>query len=153
LAHPVPHRGDPTSSSFISESRPGDFLHAPSCGLASNRPSPHLIRGGGISPCLIIWRSTCPDWVSPPNGDPGSTHILTRHYGAQSQSVGQLASSGMMPTRNTPQLSPSGLTKHPTGTHTYLAVCTLVRNPSHRHLMLQLDQEYTPKCHDDSAMG
>jgi hypothetical protein len=25
---------DPTSSSFISESRPGDFLHAPLCGLA-----------------------------------------------------------------------------------------------------------------------
>jgi hypothetical protein len=29
LAHPEPHRGDLTHSSFISESRPGGFLHAP----------------------------------------------------------------------------------------------------------------------------
>jgi hypothetical protein len=29
LAHSVPHRGDLASSSFVSESRPGDFLHAP----------------------------------------------------------------------------------------------------------------------------
>jgi hypothetical protein len=27
LAHPVPHRGDMTSSCFVSESRPGGFLH------------------------------------------------------------------------------------------------------------------------------
>jgi hypothetical protein len=38
LAHPGPHRGDPTSSRFISEFRPGGFLHAPSCGLTSSRP-------------------------------------------------------------------------------------------------------------------
>jgi hypothetical protein len=31
-------RGDLTSSSFVSESRPSGFLHAPSCGLASSRP-------------------------------------------------------------------------------------------------------------------
>jgi hypothetical protein len=29
LAHPVPHRGDPTSSSFVSDSILGGFLHAP----------------------------------------------------------------------------------------------------------------------------
>jgi hypothetical protein len=29
LAYLVPHRGDPTSSSFVSESRPGRFLHVP----------------------------------------------------------------------------------------------------------------------------
>jgi hypothetical protein len=34
LVHPEPHRGDPTSSSFVSESRAGSFLHTPSCGLA-----------------------------------------------------------------------------------------------------------------------
>jgi hypothetical protein len=38
LAHPVPQRGDPASSSFIFESRPGGFLHAPPCELASSRP-------------------------------------------------------------------------------------------------------------------
>jgi hypothetical protein len=29
LTHPVPHQGDPASSSFISESRLGGFLHTP----------------------------------------------------------------------------------------------------------------------------
>jgi hypothetical protein len=29
LAHPVPHRGDPASSSFVSESTLGGFFHAP----------------------------------------------------------------------------------------------------------------------------
>jgi hypothetical protein len=29
VTHPVPHRGDPMSSSLVSESRPGGFLHAP----------------------------------------------------------------------------------------------------------------------------
>jgi hypothetical protein len=38
LAHPGPHRGDPTSSSFVSKSRLGGFLHAPQCGLASSCP-------------------------------------------------------------------------------------------------------------------
>jgi hypothetical protein len=33
------HRGDPTSSCFVSESKLGGFLHAPPCGLASSRPS------------------------------------------------------------------------------------------------------------------
>jgi hypothetical protein len=32
------HRGDPTPSSFISESRPGGLLHASPCGLAPSRP-------------------------------------------------------------------------------------------------------------------
>jgi hypothetical protein len=71
-------------------------------------PSPNLIGEGGISPCLILWRGTCPGWLSPPNGDPGSTQILTWHCGAQSQNISQLASSGTMPTGKSPQLSPSG---------------------------------------------
>jgi hypothetical protein len=29
LADPGPHRGDPVPSSFVSEPRPGCFLHAP----------------------------------------------------------------------------------------------------------------------------
>jgi hypothetical protein len=33
------HRGDPASSSFISESQPGGLLHAPLRGLALSRPS------------------------------------------------------------------------------------------------------------------
>jgi hypothetical protein len=38
LAWPRPHRGGLTSSSFVSESRSGGFLHTPSCGLASSHP-------------------------------------------------------------------------------------------------------------------
>jgi hypothetical protein len=38
LAHPVPHRGNLTSSSFVSESQMGGFCHAPLCGLAPSRP-------------------------------------------------------------------------------------------------------------------
>jgi hypothetical protein len=53
-------------------------------------PGPDLIEGGGISPCLILWRGTCPSWLSPSNGEPVSTQILTWHYGAQSQTVSQL---------------------------------------------------------------
>jgi hypothetical protein len=37
LVHSVPHRGDLASSSFVFESRPGGFLHAPLCGLAPSR--------------------------------------------------------------------------------------------------------------------
>jgi hypothetical protein len=48
----------------------------------------------------------------PPNGDLGSTQILTRHYGAQLQTTSQLTSSGTTPSRMSPQLSPSGLLKH-----------------------------------------
>jgi hypothetical protein len=36
------------------------------------------------------------------------------------------------------------------GTHACLSVCIREGNPSHRCLTL-LDQEYTPKCHDDPA--
>jgi hypothetical protein len=39
---------------------------------------------GGISPYLILWRDTCPGWLSPVNSDPSSTEILTWHYGARS---------------------------------------------------------------------
>jgi hypothetical protein len=67
---------------------------------------------GGISSCLVLWRGTCPGWLSPMNGDPGSTQILTQHYGAQSQTISQLESSGTMPTSKSSQLSPSELTKH-----------------------------------------
>jgi hypothetical protein len=57
---------------------------------------PDLTQGGGISPCLVLWRGTCTAWLSPPNDDLGSTKILTRHYSAQSQTVNQLESSGTM---------------------------------------------------------
>jgi hypothetical protein len=60
---------------------------------------------GGISPYLILWRGTCASWLSSPNSDPGSNQILTQHYGAQSQTISQLASLGTTPT------SPSRLTK------------------------------------------
>jgi hypothetical protein len=36
------------------------------------------------------------------NGDPGSTQILTRHCGAKSQNVSQLANLGTTPTRQVP---------------------------------------------------
>jgi hypothetical protein len=55
-------------------------------------PSSDLI--GGIGLYLVLWRGTCPGWLSPVNGDPGSTQILTRHCGAQSYTVSQLESSG-----------------------------------------------------------
>jgi hypothetical protein len=42
---------------------------------------------GHISPYLVLWRSTCHGWLSPTNGDLGSTQILTRHHGAQSHTV------------------------------------------------------------------
>jgi hypothetical protein len=77
----------------------------------------------GISPCLIQWRGTLPSWLSPLNGDPGSTQILTWHYGAQSQTVSQLTSSGTTPASKSPQFGPSRFTNHlRTGP---------VRNPHH----------------------
>jgi hypothetical protein len=100
LVHTGPHRGDPMFSSFVSESQLGDFLHAPSCGLACSRLSfpnrdypgkslettwPEFPRGrGSICSCLVLWRGTCPCWLSPSHGVPGSTQILTWHYGAKS---------------------------------------------------------------------
>jgi hypothetical protein len=76
-------------------------------------PNPDLMRGGGgNSPCLILWRGTCLGWPSPLNSNPGSTQILTRHYGAQSHTISQLESSGIMLTSKFPQPSPSGLLKH-----------------------------------------
>jgi hypothetical protein len=74
-------------------------------------PDPDLI-GGGISPYLILWRGTCPRWLSPPKGELGSTQILTWHFGAQSQTVSQLMSSGTMPSSKSSQLNPSGFMKH-----------------------------------------
>jgi hypothetical protein len=74
-------------------------------------PNPDLIRG--ISPCLILWRGTCPGWLSPSNGDPGCTQILTWHYDAQSQTVSQLVSSRTTPSSKSPQFSPSGLLTRP----------------------------------------
>jgi hypothetical protein len=42
---------------------------------------------GDASPYLILWRGTCPVWLSPLNSDPSFTQILTQHCGAQSQTV------------------------------------------------------------------
>jgi hypothetical protein len=61
---------------------------------------------GGISPCLILWRGARPSWLSPLNGDLGSTQILTQHYGTKSQSVSQLVNSMAMPTRQVPIVQP-----------------------------------------------
>jgi hypothetical protein len=106
-----PHRGDLAPSSFVLESWSGGFLHSPPCGLGSShlgfsdrdypRKSlettwPGSARGGGgISPGLVLWRGTCPCWLLPTNSDPGSTQILARHCGAKSQTVSQLANSGL----------------------------------------------------------
>jgi hypothetical protein len=54
---------------------------------------------GGISPCLVLWRHTCPGWLSTTHGDPGSTQILTRKYGAKSHTVSKLVNSITAPTR------------------------------------------------------
>jgi hypothetical protein len=108
-----PIEGNPASSIFVFGNRPGVFLHAPLCGLAPSYlvflpgitqerclkpPGPNLMLGG-ISPCAILWRGVHPCWLSPPNGDLGSTQILTRQCGAKSQSVSQLTNSGTAPTR------------------------------------------------------
>jgi hypothetical protein len=60
-------------------------------------PGLDLTGGGGIGPCLVQWRGTCPGWISPVNGDLGSTEIPTQHFGAQSETVSQLESSGTTP--------------------------------------------------------
>jgi hypothetical protein len=70
-------------------------------------------REGGICPCVVLWRGTCPCWLSPKHGDPYSTQILPRHYGAKSQIIIQLTNVRTMSTRQVPnQFSPSGLSKH-----------------------------------------
>jgi hypothetical protein len=47
----------------------------------------------------------CPGCLSPPNGDPVSTQILTRHFGAHSQTVSQLVNSWTTPTSKSPQFN------------------------------------------------
>jgi hypothetical protein len=44
---------------------------------------------GAMSPCLVLWRGTCPSWLSLMNSGLGSTQILTWHHGAMSQTVSQ----------------------------------------------------------------
>jgi hypothetical protein len=68
-------------------------------------PGPDLIRGG-VSPYLILWREAFPGLLSPLNGDPGSTQILTQHYGAKSQTISYLMNSGTTPTRQVPIVQP-----------------------------------------------
>jgi hypothetical protein len=65
-------------------------------------PDPDLIGEGGISLYLILWRGTCPSWLSPPNGDLSSTQILTRHCGAQSLTLSQLVISRTTPSSKSP---------------------------------------------------
>jgi hypothetical protein len=85
------HRGDLTSSCFVSESQLEGFLHAPLFGLASSRPGfPDRDYPGkslettwpgfalrDISHYLVLWRGTCPCWLSPVHCDLGPTQILT----------------------------------------------------------------------------
>jgi hypothetical protein len=61
---------------------------------------------GGISPYLILWRGACPSWLSPLNGDLGSAHILTRHFGAKSHTISQFTNSGITPTSQVPIVQP-----------------------------------------------
>jgi hypothetical protein len=64
------------------------------------KPSgPNLYLGVVISLCLVLWRGTCPCWLSPTHGDPDCTQILTRHCGALSQTVSQLMNTRIAPTR------------------------------------------------------
>jgi hypothetical protein len=46
-------------------------------------PGLDLVGGGGISSGLVLWRGTCPGWLSPMNSDPSSTEIRTQHCSAQ----------------------------------------------------------------------
>jgi hypothetical protein len=61
-----------------------------------NPPGPDFPWGGGICPCLVPWRDTCPCWLSPTNGDLESTQILTRHCGAKSQTISQPVNTGTL---------------------------------------------------------
>jgi hypothetical protein len=87
-----PHRGDPTSSSFLSESQLGSFHHTPLRGLASSRPGssnrydpgtkwettrPGLALEEHLPLLALIERYIYPCYLSPSNGDPSSTQILT----------------------------------------------------------------------------
>jgi hypothetical protein len=70
--------------------------------------------GGDISPCVILCRGACPVYLSPPNGDPASTQILTWHCGAKSQTISQLVNSGTVPTRQVPVVHPFWVIETPT---------------------------------------
>jgi hypothetical protein len=124
-----PHRGDLTSSSFVSEFRPGGFHNPPPppSGLAPSHPSSpdrdyprtmhEIIRSrfvsGDICPCLILWRGTFAHAGSHPPTVTQAPPSLTRHHSAQYQTVIQLTSAGTMPTRQVrSQFSPSGLSKY-----------------------------------------
>jgi hypothetical protein len=67
----------------------------------------------GIGPSLVLWRGACPGWLSHVNGGPGSTQILTRHYGAKSRTVSKLANSGTVPTKKVPVVHPLRVIKTP----------------------------------------
>jgi hypothetical protein len=130
MAHSGHHWGGPKYSSFISEFQSGDFLHAPPCGLTSSHLDfpdwdypgtsfettwPRFARGGGgIRPCLVLWIGTCPCWLSPAHGDPGSTQILTWHCGAKSQTDSHYMNSGTMPTMQVLVAQPLQVNKTPT---------------------------------------
>jgi hypothetical protein len=60
----------------------------------------------GIRIYLVLWKGTCPCWLSTTHGDPGSTQILTRHCGAKSHTDSQLTNLGPMPTRQVPIIQP-----------------------------------------------
>jgi hypothetical protein len=121
-------------------------------------PSLDLVGRGGISPCLVLWRGTCHGWLSPANGDPGSTQILTQHRGARPQTIRQLENSGTTPTSKSPLFSRSGLLKHlRMGTvcmpHHFLTIQTEswgFIKPSVQtytiHMKLSLHLSFQPRC-------
>jgi hypothetical protein len=67
---------------------------------------PDLIRGeagaGALAPVWSYGEALALASSHPPNGDPGSTQILTWHCGAQSQTVSLFESSETTPTSKFP---------------------------------------------------
>jgi hypothetical protein len=106
------HRGDLAPSSFVSESQLGGFRHALHVGwhLAIwvfpigitqeshvKPPSQDLPKGAALAPIWSYGEVLALVGPHPWTGDPGSTQILTRQCGAQSQT---------MPTRQVPVVQP-----------------------------------------------
>ena len=87
-------------------------------------PGPDLPRGG-IIPCLVLCRGTYPCSLSPTHGDPDSTQILTRYYGAKSQTISHLTNTGTTPTWQVPVVQPLWVIKTPTD-----GICTCTAHPS-----------------------
>jgi hypothetical protein len=58
--------------------------------------------GGGHLAYLVLWRVTCPCWLSPVHSDLDSTQILTWQRSAKSQTICQVTNAGTTLTRQVP---------------------------------------------------